>query len=252
MTCDHIGLSAAGRHEAVEAVVHRVQGVEGGGNSLNAQLLESLSADTRDVVLARSHVVDFEHGETIYRGDQGETTGVVLRGVVRISAADRHGRAVTYWHVHAGGFIGVGWLTGMSTALSAPALGRVRVQCIDAYARPILLRHADFGLAIAAQEHALLENLALAYRQRSGGGVMGRLAHELIELAQPHGGSDDKFLVIATHDELAEYVGTSREVVSRCLRVLCGRGLVRQVRRGCLELTHPIRLRSMVLVDAPE
>lgn len=72
--------------------------------------------------------------------------------------------------------------------------------------------------------------------------VAGRLNDALLNYAVPH---DPYPIVRLTHEQLAELVGTVREVVSRHLLQLEQQGLI-LVEKGLIHLVHPERLDTML------
>ena len=78
--------------------------------------------------------------------------------------------------------------------------------------------------------------------------VQGRLIWVLLDLARRRGASTDQGVLLnagLSHDELANYVGTAREVISRTLGQLQREGLIRLGRRRIL-LLNPSRLEEIL------
>lgn len=130
-------------------------------------------------------------------------------------------------------------LIGLSTIAGAPATADV---VAAEPSQVIVLPGEAVRAALIAQPQAALSALVEL------GELVGRLTDELEELR--YAGLDTRVLhtlarrgrglveLRTTHDELAQQVGATRENVSRALKRLESRGLLRR-RRGCIELRAP-------------
>jgi CRP/FNR family transcriptional regulator len=155
---------------------------------------------------------------------------IVLDGEVRV-VRSRDGRQHVIHTEGPGGTLGdVPLFHGSDYPATAIAARRTR--CV-AIGRQVLLSaiHHDPALAIA-----LLERLAGRVRHLvdrldrvAVQTVHARLATWLIDRHAPHDGS---FTLGTTQSELAEELGTVREVVSRALRDMRDSGLIRSTGRG--------------------
>lgn len=121
---------------------------------------------------------------------------------------------------------------------SATAVGIEDVTCLAVEAEQFsgfLAEHPSAGVAISS---VLAARLREADAKRAEYGVLdsvGRVARLLVQLAEDHGrpSSDGvEVTVRLSQEELAGFTGSSREAVSRALRMLRDDGLVTTRRRG--------------------
>jgi CRP-like cAMP-binding protein len=114
--------------------------------------------------------------------------------------------------------------------------------------RDFLRTHPDAALAVL---ELITTRLRDADRKRAEFGSMdatGRVAARLVELADQHGqptGSGVRIDLALSQEDLASWVGASREAVSRALRLFRERGWIATRRRGITVLDQDaLRSRS--------
>jgi len=162
----------------------------------------------------------------------------VVSGQVRVARGSTRGREVELYRVHAGEIcvVSTACLLG-STAMTAHGLTAEPSRLVIV-GRDMLVRWTDhepvrmFLLSVMADRMAELMELveAVAFHR-----VDQRLAHALLG----HGR-----LIHATHQQLADEVGTAREMVSRLLKRFAEQGMLR-LGREQIEIVDPVALRSM-------
>lgn len=171
-------------------------------------------------------------GITVFQeGDVGEALYILSVGMIKLSKVDLGGHEKTLAILQPPEFFGEMALVGETTrSATAVALGEV-----EAY----LLFQDDFNKLIT-HHPAIGRNVSLTLARRLRGmddeaqilsykDAQGRVAYVLLRLY--HGGvieiaDDDRALVRLTHQELANLAGTSRETVTRALKVLEGEGVI--------------------------
>jgi CRP-like cAMP-binding protein len=99
--------------------------------------------------------------------------------------------------------------------------------------------------ALATQLSARLRNGTRLIAIRTLGNIRERLAYDLLERATRSQLVVGRLDVSATHTELADSIGTSREVVGRALSALRFEGIV-ETMPGLVRVRDPIRLASIV------
>lgn len=176
------------------------------------------------------------------RGDSSPHLEVVVSGLVRVYVAAPEGRTMTVRYCRPGDLIGV--VSLFASPLSLP----VTIQAVtdtDVLAfRASLVRQAAEQDARVAR--ALLDELServLAFVAEIPSAfqtVRQRLARHLLDLASESQRGSELRVAIAQQD-LADAVGTVREVVVRALRELREEGLLRTGRDGIV-LLDPERL----------
>jgi CRP/FNR family transcriptional regulator, anaerobic regulatory protein len=190
----------------------------------------------RQRALDSLHLRHMEAGTTILREGQVCTSvPFVIDGVIRVFKASESGREITLYRIEAGQSCILSASCGSSLS-SFPATV-VAEKATSAAFMPIGVVRALFA-EVAAFRDYILEQYSLrmaevmelveevAFRR-----VDERLAQWLKEQcsASPSG------LLVATHQTLADHVGTSREVVSRILKDWEQRGAL-EISRGSLRL----------------
>jgi CRP/FNR family transcriptional regulator len=105
--------------------------------------------------------------------------------------------------------------------------------------RAMLESDAGVARACAAELARQVQDLLIDVAEQAFLSVRQRLARELLVLAARGPGRD--LVVTASQQELADAIGSVREVVARTLHALQEDGLVR-VGRGGIELLDPMRL----------
>lgn len=195
----------------------------------------------------RSVVRAYDTGEPLFAaGEPARGVFVVVRGRVRV-VRDGRGRRHVLHEEGTGGTLGeVPLFEGGSypaTALAAEPtrcvfLGR---EAIDAAMRvdPELARR--FLARLAARVRTLVERLdGLAARS-----VPQRLAALLVTRHRAGGGRNGTITLGATQQEIAEELGTVREVVVRAVRALCAAGAIQAMGRGRYRVRDADKLREL-------
>jgi CRP/FNR family transcriptional regulator, cyclic AMP receptor protein len=200
-----------------------------------AQLTWALATVRRRTYAARAHILK--------AGEIADGLYWVLSGSARIVYEDGDGRELIANVVGSNDFFGeMGLLDGAASAANVHAAEpceilhvprRVILECIEdnAAAALALLRTALGRLCSA---HAKMGNLALV-------NVYGRVAQVLLEHGRE---TDGEWCLDLAAGEIAALVGASREMVSRVLRSMIQRGVVRRVRRRLIVTDRPALLHA--------
>ncbi|MEY4730033.1 MAG: hypothetical protein RL020_1191 [Pseudomonadota bacterium] len=156
----------------------------------------------------------------IHEGDVSDSLYIILSGKIKIFSANQAGKEVVF-NVHgAGDYIGEMSLDGQPRSASAITLEPTSCSVVSGnQLREFISLHPDFATHLifklirrARVASDNLKSLALL-------DVYGRIARLLLELAEPEG----DVLVIKqklTHQDIADRVGSSREMVTRILKDL--------------------------------
>ena len=195
-----------------------------------------------DGLLASLQYRDLDEGTTILRESQVcVSVPFVLEGAIRVFKTAESGREITLYRVEEGqscilsSGCGSGIVSFPATAVAERATSAAFVS--SETVRRLLAEGAafrDFVLQQYSQRMAEVMELVqeVAFRR-----VDERLAQWLVEHSSTaeRGSGSAPGLVEATHQELADHVGTSREVVSRILKDWEQRKVL-QISRGSLML----------------
>ncbi|MFP3944317.1 MAG: Crp/Fnr family transcriptional regulator [Alphaproteobacteria bacterium] len=206
--------------------------------------LRSLPPEVLAALLADSVRIRIPAGSTLHREGESEPhVRLVVSGLLRAFVSAPDGRTLTVRYCRTGALLGVASLFSSSFALP------VSIQAITdsgtlALSPSLVRRSAGQNVHVAA---ALLEELServLSFIAEIPGGAFAtireRVSRHLLDMATPDPGRG-RLAAAITQQELAEAVGTTREVVVRALRTLRADGLV-ETRRDRIVLIDPERL----------
>ncbi|MFA6505684.1 MAG: Crp/Fnr family transcriptional regulator [Treponemataceae bacterium] len=189
-----------------------------------------------EAVLATVAYRDLEAGTTILReGQTCASVPFVIEGAIRVFKTAETGREITLYRIERGQtcILSLGCGSGFSSfpasvvaekATSAAFLPKETIR--ELYAEGAAFRDYVIGQYSSRMAEVIELVEEVAFRR-----VDERLAQRLGEL----GAGSSAGHIVATHQELADHVGTSREVVSRILKDWEQRGVL-EIARGSLTL----------------
>lgn len=180
----------------------------------------------------------------IQEGDLGDNIFVVLRGRVRVFSSGSKGKEITLGIYGANEYVGEMALDGGARSASVEALEATTCSVVTrAQLRSHIAANPDFAFEMMGR---LIRRARLATesaRSLALIDVYGRLTRLLNELAGPPQADGGRFIKERfTHQELANRVVCSREMISRLLKDLeLGRYILTQDRRILLLKNLPAR-----------
>jgi CRP/FNR family transcriptional regulator len=183
-------------------------------------------------------------GQALHRaGEDLRHVELVLRGLVRVYASAPDGRTLTMRYCRTGGLMGVLSLYTESFVMPATTQAVTDAELL-AFRPAVVRRLADHDVRMA---RALLFELserastfAVEIGQSAFSNVRQRVVRHLLDLAAERQ-RDPVLIVRITQQDLADAVGTVREVVVRTLRELRHDRLVETGRAGIV-ISEPERL----------
>ena len=197
---------------------------------------------TIESLIAGGRIVTFPSGHTVYSEADAEALAVIMQGLLRVYMLAADGRQVTVRYVRAGDLLGVPAL------IAGPA--PVFVQTVTSGAAFFFdvdeVKRAaknDAALAWGLAEEAVhrlydvLEELA----GNTFASVRQRVARHLLDLAASRPVANRTLTATVNQQDLANSVGSVREVVARVLAELRAEHLVRTA-PGSVEILDPVRL----------
>jgi CRP-like cAMP-binding protein len=198
--------------------------------------------------LTQSAVVQrFQAGEVFVSETDSQWTGIVLSGIARAFLRTPAGRQVTLRHTKAGGSIGLAGLLGAGS-IAAQAVTACEVLRLDNEQVMNMARvHPGLAVAIARELSRYLRETFSEIVLRDQAPVRQRLATQLLR-ATSERDSPGPLLVEMSHSELADAMGSAREVISRHLAQLQRDGLL-HLERGRIVIIDPPRLREAAQTD---
>jgi CRP/FNR family transcriptional regulator, cyclic AMP receptor protein len=165
-------------------------------------------------------------GGVLYRPGEAAGVHLVVEGLIRVSMASEEGRQVTVRYARRGDVLGV----PVTVSGSAPVYAQAVTDAVAVTTRPGILpqlarRDPRIGLWMAEELAARVEGLLQELAMNTFWPVRRRLARHLLDLAANHQ-QGQALLVQSSHQELADHVGTVREVVARTLGTLRAAGYI--------------------------
>jgi CRP/FNR family cyclic AMP-dependent transcriptional regulator len=170
---------------------------------------------------------DYPAGTTIYRAGSAPRALLVVRGLIRVYMTSPEGRQVTVRYARAADVLGIAVLVGgpanvNAQALAASSLFRVSSRTLTGAAR----RDARVAWAMAEELNRRLYETLQQAAINAFGSVRQRVAAHLLDLASDQLHPRGRLVAHVSQQELADAVGSVREVVARVLRDFRVAGIV--------------------------
>lgn len=210
-----------------------LDGLEGG-------FLFALPPEAAERLLAEAIRINVPAGAMLYRDDERPRLIVVVKGLLRVFVSSVDGRQVTVRYARSGDVAGLALVIGGPAPWSIQAITGSLVVALRVDALRALLA-TDPGVARACAEeltrqlYRLLEDIS----EQAFLSVRQRLARQLLLLATASPGRD--LIVRVGQQELADAIGSVREVVTRNLHQLHEEGLI-NISRDEVEIRDPVAL----------
>ena len=211
------------------------------------QRFPMLAPDKRVEALIRSNGVvrKVNAGDVLYReGDECTHLPLVVSGELILAKHAESGRGITLYRVEGGESCILSTLSILNeetfpaeaTSRSASTLLLVPAEVL----RRLIERDSGWRQFVFSTYHRRLSGLIALIEEVVFGKLDLRLAELLLEMAAENGPS-----LRTTHQQLAEQLGSSREVVSRLLKDWERQQLV-ELRRGELTIRDPEHLKKII------
>lgn len=211
----------------------------------------ALPSGTLAALRAAGTLRRFRPGQVLFHeGDPSDHVALITAGQVKISAAQEAGGETVLAVRGPDDLVGeLSAIDHQPRSATATAVTAVEAVVVSANAfRAVLSEHPDAALSLLG---TVIARLRAADRQRVEFGsqaTLARLARRLVELAEVHGHRQPDGTVLiqlpVTQEELAGWVGASRESVARALRALRAAQVVATARRA-ITVIDENRLRHM-------
>lgn len=157
----------------------------------------------------------------INEGEVGDSLFVLLQGRVKVYSTDTDGREITYNIVESGDYFAEMWLDGGPRSASVMTLEPCICSVVDRLAlRQHLAEEPEFALELVTQVIRRARAATETARNMALLDVYGRV---IVTLESQHGPARPDVpitLTQITHQNIANRVGASREMVSRLLKDL--------------------------------
>jgi CRP/FNR family transcriptional regulator len=170
---------------------------------------------------------DYPAGTTVYRSGARPQAALVVRGLIRVFLSSPGGRQVTIRYARPGDVLGIAVLVGgpVNTdvqAVEASSVFRLSERTLVATAQ----RDPRVGWLLAQELSRRLYDVLEQTAVHAFGSVRQRVAGHLLDLASDEQHPNGRLVAPVTQQELADAVGSVREVVARTLRDLRTAGIV--------------------------
>jgi len=212
---------------------------------LEGTFLAILPDTARRALLATSVLLEVRARTLIFGSTDQARAGFVLDGLARTYLSDHSGRQLTVRYVRAGDIVGnVSGADAERVPLSVSAVtGCVLIEIDVATLLHLVNTDPRVGSALVNEVTSRLQDSYAALGANSLGSMRERVAWHLLDQAI-HGPSDGRLTVALTQQQLADSVGSVREVVARVLRELRDAGLVATTNHQ-IEIVDPVRLAAI-------
>ena len=212
----------------------------------SVDFLSLVSEASRGRLLAGSKQATFRPGSIVIRPDGPPAAYLLETGLARTYWTVPDGRQATMAFTHPTELVGVSSITGERPWLFLQVITESTMTILDIEAvRTLAATEVDVSTAVATH---LLRRLREAYRLiavRTLGTIKERVAYDLLDRAAQSQLVVGRLEVRATQADLADSVGSSREVMSRALRDLRVEGIV-ETAPGAIRVLDPTRLAATV------
>jgi CRP/FNR family transcriptional regulator, cyclic AMP receptor protein len=201
--------------------------------ALSSEVIAGLTADASRLRVPAGSVIHRE-------GDTAASLEVVVSGLVRVYVTARDGRTMTVRYCRPGALLGV--VTLFASPFSLPATVQAVTETdLLAFRPSVVKRAAERDARVAGALIDELSERVLSFIAEIPGSafatVRQRVARHLLDLASERQ-SDSQLTAAIGQQELADAVGSVREVVVRALREFRQEGLI-ETRRKAIVLLDP-------------
>jgi CRP/FNR family transcriptional regulator len=207
---------------------------QGSWSSVPAGIIESL--------ISRGRIVEFPAGHTVYAEADTEALAIVMLGLLRVYMHAADGRQVTVRYVRAGDLLGVPALIAGPAPVFVQAVTSGVAFFFDvAQVKRAAFANAPLAWALAEESVHRLYDVLEELAGNTFASVRQRVARHLLDLAASRREAGRTLAALVNQQDLANSVGSVREVVARVLADLRAEGLVR-TSPGRVEILDPVRL----------
>ena len=205
--------------------------------------IDALSPSLR-ALAERGVAKRFRKGQCLMEeGDSGDSIYIVTKGRVRVFGTSDAGREITYGTYGPGEYHGEMSLDGGPRSASVEALEAL--ECVQVTRQTLLLHiaeHPEFALELLGKVIRRARAATLSAKQLALNDAYGRLVLLLNSLAVLRPDGTRIIMERLTHQEIANRLGCSREMVSRLMKDLEGGGYV-SGSSGFIVLLRPLPAR---------
>jgi CRP/FNR family transcriptional regulator len=197
---------------------------------------------TIESLIAGGRVVEFQSGYTVYAEAAAEGFAVVTHGLLRVYMLAGDGRQVSVRYVRAGDLLGAPALIAGPAPVFVQAVtsGSAFFFDID-HVKRAARNDASLAWALAEESVHRLYDVLEELAGNTFASVRQRVVRHLLDLATSRPEASRTLTASVNQQDLANSVGSVREVVARVLAELRAQDLVR-TSPGRVEILDPVRM----------
>ncbi len=215
-------------------------------DALARSFLADLPKELVDQLRTEGERADYPAGTTVYQSGARPQAALVVRGLIRVFLSSPGGRQVTVRYARPGDVLGIAVLIGgpVNTSVQAvepSSVFRLSERTLVATAQ----RDARVGWTLAEELSRRLYDVLEQTAVNAFGSVRQRVAGHLLDLASNEQRPSGRLVAHVSQQELADAVGSVREVVARTLRDLRVAGIV-ATEADSVVILDPARLHAAV------
>src|SRR5579864_2066012 len=204
------------------------------GDFAKIGFLRRLSPEIANAIIGGSQLVHYPARSLTFVGDEVTSAGMAVDGLQRVYLASPDGRQLTIRYVFRGELLGAILRPSVHVSIATQALEKATVLHFRPGQLQLLAeRHPQLAIALM-EEYA--ERLGRGYRAlvlRAFSSVKARLAQDLCWRAEAVRSVRGTSAVVgATQQDLANAIGSVREVVARAIDELRRDGLIERTKAG--------------------
>ncbi|SRR6266498_2537597 len=196
-------------------------------DALRRSFLGRLPRDVVAELVAGGQRTDYPAGSTIYREGAAPREVLVVQGLLRVFMTSPDGRQVTVRYAREADVLGIAVMVGGPVNVSVQTITDSSLFSIDGRRlTEVARRDARVAWALAEELNRRLFDTLQQTAINTFGSVKQRVAAHLLDLASAQQRPQDRLVARVSQQELADAVGSVREVVARALRDFRLAGLV--------------------------
>ena len=208
--------------------------------------LSLLSEDNRRRALEGSTRAEYPPGAIAYHPEMPPRAFLLDRGLARAYVGVPDGRQATCTYFHSNELIGGTTIVSHPPRILVQVIVKSTLICLDLpMLRKLAVTENQVTGAIAVHLAALVRSAFRLIAVRSLGDIRQRLAYDLLDRACRSQLEVGRLEARATHADLADSIGSAREVVGRALAVMREAGLV-ETSPGLVRVIDPLRVAAIV------
>lgn len=208
--------------------------------------LSLLAEPKRDEVLGGSQRVEYPGGAVAVMPRQPDYAVVIEKGLVRVYAEAATGRQATLFYIHPSELLAYGLVRRPAIKVHVQAVTDALLISLDVdHLRELARQDAEVSFALLTYYASAVAHSTRIIAVRSLGDITDRLVFDLLERACATQLKSGRLVVRASQQELANSIGSVREVVARSLRKLRDSGVV-ATGPNLVRVLDVVRLESIV------